>query len=126
MPGSSNPYGHFHRKLRTEFKALIDAGGVNCCRCGQSIPPGAKFELDHADDRNGYKGAAHPFCNQSAGGAKAARNRLTANQSDDMLRCGMENPPIGTISNNGKRIKSASGSWPCLWVHRLLTSGNTS
>jgi hypothetical protein len=37
-----------------------------CTRCGLPIRPDEEFDLDHADDGNGYLGVAHVSCNRSA------------------------------------------------------------
>lgn len=42
----------------------VAAGGVLCVRCGESISPLEGFDLDHADNGNGYLGAAHISCNR--------------------------------------------------------------
>jgi hypothetical protein len=114
-------YGTHHQRMRKAAKALVDAGGVNCCRCGKPIPPGAPFDLDHSDeDRTKYQGVSHPACNRAAGARKNGSN----GPSDDCLYTGMDNVPIGTISNGGRMVKVEPGGWRAVWVHRIVTSGN--
>lgn len=52
--------------MRRRLEALVAAGLATCARCGQPIAKGAQFDLDHADDRNGYIGVSHPRCNRGA------------------------------------------------------------
>lgn len=63
-------YGTQHEKLRARWAPRVAAGVVPCARCGMRIPPGAAWDLDHDDDRRGYRGPAHASCNRSAGAAK--------------------------------------------------------
>jgi hypothetical protein len=48
---------------------------VDGVELGGFIAPGQPWDLDHTDDRRGYLGAAHRFCNRSAGARK--RNAKT-------------------------------------------------
>lgn len=57
-------YGSQHQKLRRAMAQEVAAGGVLCVRCGESISPLEGFDLDHADNGNGYLGAAHISCNR--------------------------------------------------------------
>lgn len=67
-------YGTTHQRLRTQWRARIDQGGVTCTRCGQPIHKHAPFDLGHNDtDRTKYNGPEHPECNRSAGGRSATR-----------------------------------------------------
>lgn len=71
-------YGYPHRKLRA---ALIkDAIGKPCVRCGMPMLRGQQLDLDHTEDRTGYRGMAHAHCNRTAGavkGGKARRRKRT-------------------------------------------------
>jgi len=59
-------YGGPHQAIR---KALLPyAVGSACARCSRAILPGQQVDLDHNDDRVGYRGWSHPRCNRSAGG----------------------------------------------------------
>lgn len=56
-------YGYQHQKERARWKPIVEAGGVNCARCGNPIIPGTKWHLDHNDNGEGYRGASHATCN---------------------------------------------------------------
>lgn len=73
-PGSTTErgYGWQHQQLRDEWKPKVDAGTVACARCRQRIAPGSPWQLGHTDDRSGYQGPEHRYCNESAGGRKGA------------------------------------------------------
>ena len=113
-------YGRRHRNVRVQVEEQVNAGGVNCCRCGRPIQPGADFHLDHNDDGPGYKGAAHPDCNISAneGGWRSRKGQQVA-RSMDQLYCGRVHAPVGTISSNGNMIKHDGGGWRPVWVHEM-------
>jgi hypothetical protein len=70
---SSQGYGTDHQKLRRQL--LATAVGRLCTRCGQPIQPGQPVDLDHTDDRRGYRGMAHRSCNRAAGGRRGAARR---------------------------------------------------
>ena len=55
-----------HQRARTVATRLVRAGGARCSRCGLPIRPDEEFDLDHADDGNGYLGVAHVSCNRGA------------------------------------------------------------
>jgi hypothetical protein len=56
-------YGAEHRRLRKQWEVRVAAGGVRCSRCNEPILPGEPFDLDHDQDRSGYLGASHEWCN---------------------------------------------------------------
>lgn len=68
-------YGGQHQAIRAAN--LPYAYGKPCTRCGQPMLPGQDLDLDHFDDRGGYRGFAHARCNRSAGG-KLGRARQLA------------------------------------------------
>jgi hypothetical protein len=66
-------YGYQHQQLR---RALLPyAYGKDCPRCGHTMQRGQQLDLDHTDDRAGYKGMAHATCNRSAGAVKGMAQR---------------------------------------------------
>jgi hypothetical protein len=73
-------YGSEHRRLRAHWQQVIDAGEeVLCVRCYRPILPRLHaFDLDHTEDRLGWLGPAHRFCNRSHAARKG--NALRAQQ----------------------------------------------
>lgn len=69
-------YGWSHQQARLDaIKHMPD--GQPCTRCGLPMwKAGAKLlDLDHSDDRAGYRGMAHRACNRRAGQAAGTRAR---------------------------------------------------
>lgn len=65
-------YGAAHQKLRTRWAPEVEAGLVDCYRCGHWIQPGTPWDLGHDDhDRSIYTGPEHMTCNRAAGARKA-------------------------------------------------------
>lgn len=66
-------YGSRHQSMRAKVKPAVDAGLVDCWRCGQRIQAGEAWDLGHDDaDRSVYRGPEHANqCNRSAAGRKA-------------------------------------------------------
>jgi hypothetical protein len=62
-------YGARHQELRRRL--LPTAIGRPCSRCGQPMLAGQALDLDHTDDRRGYRGFAHAECNRRAAGYKS-------------------------------------------------------
>jgi hypothetical protein len=70
-------YGWTHQKARQ--RAVRDLrDGQPCPRCGQAMwrSQAKLLDLDHTDDRAGYRGLAHRACNRRAGQAVGARQRV--------------------------------------------------
>jgi len=64
-------YGSRHQKLRDQWAPKVAAGVVNCARCGEPIPPDAKWDLGHVDgDRTRYQGPEHRRCNRATAGRR--------------------------------------------------------
>ncbi len=63
-------YGGPHARLRAQWKPRVDAGQAWCVKCGSWIQPGTPWDLDHTDDRAGWRGPAHRGCNRSDGQRK--------------------------------------------------------
>jgi hypothetical protein len=72
-------YGADHRRARRQAIAAMQ-DGQPCARCGRPMwrSDAALLDLDHDDDRTGYRGLAHRGCNRRAGQAVAARRRRSA------------------------------------------------
>jgi hypothetical protein len=56
-------YGAAHYRARERLTPLVEAGLVDCARCGERIQPAESWHLDHADDRRSYLGPSHAVCN---------------------------------------------------------------
>jgi len=69
-------YGASHVRERKRWAVIVSRGQAICSRCHRTILPGTAWDLDHTDDRTGYSGPAHRYCNRRAGAAK--RNRRAA------------------------------------------------
>jgi hypothetical protein len=72
-------YRSAHVAERRKWALRVATGTVACARCGFLIEPGAKFDLDHADDGSGrYIGISHVHCNRRAGALRGAALRRAA------------------------------------------------
>jgi hypothetical protein len=78
VAGSPARYGHQHKKLREAVAAQVATGAVACARCGGLIVRGDAWDLDHADDGNGYLGPSHAACNR----ATASHGRIESYEDD--------------------------------------------
>lgn len=69
-------YGWAHQRARQRAIAAM-ADGQACSRCGGPMwrSQARLLDLDHTDDRSGYRGLAHRACNRRAGQAKGMRGR---------------------------------------------------
>lgn len=65
-------YGTAHQKLR---RVLMKAWrpGDPCARCGRPMWDKKRIDLGHTDDRTGYRGLEHAYCNRRAGAGNANR-----------------------------------------------------
>jgi hypothetical protein len=57
-------YGYAHQQERKRWKPVVEAGQAVCARCNEPIAPDAKWDLDHTDDRQAYRGPSHRACNR--------------------------------------------------------------
>ena len=87
-------YGSNHDARRRQIKPLVDSGNAICSRCGNPISPRERWHLDHTDNREGYLGVSHAFCNLSAAGIKTAKRN--ANTGLRWSRIWFETVPPGT------------------------------
>jgi hypothetical protein len=73
---SKRGYGWAHQQARKRALAAMP-DGAPCTRCGGPMwrSQGKLLDLDHTDDRTGYRGLAHRACNRRAGQAKGVRRR---------------------------------------------------
>ena len=59
-------YGRAHQRMRRDWAPLVEAGQVDCWRCGERIPSGDPWDLGHDDiDRAKYRGPEHQRCNRA-------------------------------------------------------------
>lgn len=75
---SQRGYGWEHQQARA--KAIRDLNdGDPCSRCGGPMfrAESKGLDLDHRDDRIGYRGLAHATCNRRVGQAVAVANRTS-------------------------------------------------
>jgi len=64
----ANGYTKRHEAERKRWKPKVDAGLVNCWRCGQWLDPAQPWDLGHDDqDRTKYRGPECIACNRGAG-----------------------------------------------------------
>jgi hypothetical protein len=64
---SDGGYGWDHQRLRESLRPAVEAGEVDCWRCGLRIEPGSLWDLGHDDrDRSVYRGPEHRGCNRAA------------------------------------------------------------
>lgn len=81
---TSRGYGTRHQAERKHWTPLVEAGVLDCVRCGYSILPGSRWHLDHADDGVSYLGPAHARCNLKAA-ARRGNKLMRAKQALDAL-----------------------------------------
>ena len=64
-------YGSRHQEIRKRLLPL--AIGRPCSRCGNPMLDPKDIDLDHSDDRKGYRDGlfSHSSCNRSAAGFKS-------------------------------------------------------
>lgn len=71
-------YGSAHQRARLEWAPRVEAGEVNCRRCGRWIAPGSPWHMGHDDfDRTLPAEPEHRYCNVTAP-AKKRRARAMA------------------------------------------------
>ena len=70
-------YDAAHKRERRRWEPIVEAGGAKCVFCDRLIDPKGPWDLDHDEDRTGWRGPAHVKCNRSAGQANAMASRRT-------------------------------------------------
>jgi hypothetical protein len=82
---SDSGYGWEHQQLRESWRPAVEAGQVDCARCGEPIFPGALWDLGHDDhDRTVYRGPEHRACNRGA----SARALNSSRRQRELCWCG--------------------------------------
>ncbi len=70
----SRGYGRHHKQLRKQWAPQVEAGHIDCARCGAPIRPGTPWDLGHNDhDRTRYSGPEHRRCNRGAPSRRLAQ-----------------------------------------------------
>jgi hypothetical protein len=80
-PPDARGYGAEHRAERARVGEIVAAGAAVCSICSRPIRPGAAWHLDHAPDRQSYRGAAHASCNAKDGARRGARAAAKARRA---------------------------------------------
>lgn len=68
-------YGASHRRLRAQWAPRVEAGVVDCARCGERITPGEPWDLGHVDGKRAYSGPEHATCNRATAKHRAEREQ---------------------------------------------------
>ena len=69
-------YGWAHQVLRRRWAPQVEAGLVDCARCGLRLEPGQAWDLGHNDlDRSRYTGPEHARSADCPAGGNRATNR---------------------------------------------------
>lgn len=68
-------YGADHKRERARWRPLVEAGVVNCAKCGWPIrhdptKVGGGWHLGHDETRLAYTGPEHDKCNWADGGRR--------------------------------------------------------
>lgn len=77
-------YGRAHKAERAKWKPRVEAGGVDCAKCGLPIAHDATWDLGHTEDRKGWTGPEHPGCNRATGGSNG--NRVMRERTQTIVR----------------------------------------
>ena len=103
--GSTNDrgYGWKHQCLRAKWTPKVNAGDVDCWRCGQPIIPGQRWDLGHHDtDRSITIGPEHALARDCpAGGNRATAGRRKAKRQARPAALAFFTPPTPTNHNLG-------------------------
>ena len=71
-PSNQRGYGYRHQVIRKRLAPNVNAGLVDCWRCGQRIEEGEPWDLGRVDGSNKteYAGPEHVRCNRAVAGRK--------------------------------------------------------
>lgn len=103
-------YGWQHQKARMRFLAEMHEGDP-CARCEKPMFKTEPLDLDHTDDRNGYRGLAHRACNR----ATAGRRR---NQGDPLPYMPGAKTSKCPVCGGAKRADTLTCGRACGWEWR--------
>jgi len=109
-------YGAVHQRLRRALAREVEQGGVCCVRCGLPIGEHEPWDLDHADDGNGYRGAAHRACNRQTSTHRAGKRATASTERLNLDANGIFEDPVGTYwrvepGNPKSRPQRVSRRW---------------
>jgi hypothetical protein len=110
-------WGNAHQRRRAAIAPTVNAGRATCARCGEPIHAGEEWHLDHSDDRAGYLGVSHAYCNLRAAAQKTNGSRPAPQFEERTYRWSQrwfDDPPVGTINLDGGRnpeIHTGNGEW---------------
>ena len=97
-------YGYQHQAKRRAWKTRVNAGGVNCWRCGHPIPPGSRWELGHDDhDRTITRGPEHYLCNRRAAERKTHAIKRAKAASQTRWQASTHGSPPTTATLTSRR-----------------------
>lgn len=103
-------YGGEHQAVRRAN--LPYAYGAPCGRCGRPMLAGQPLDLDHNDDRVGYRGFAHARCNRSAGGKVGRARQLTRRTAKGWAKTMLTEVVLGVeISEDRRHTSIAAAGW---------------
>jgi hypothetical protein len=93
-PGSTaaRGYGAKHKAERKRWEPQVNAGLVNCWRCGWLIAPGQPWDLGHDDyDRSVWRGPEHRHSRHCPAGGNRRAGAIKGNKMRGARRRGQVN-----------------------------------
>jgi hypothetical protein len=131
--GRTSTSGTAHKQLRAQYAALLkQRGSLPCCRCGQPIVHGEPWDLDHDDDRQGWRGPAHRRCNRRAGqlasaalrrGRPLPERQAAAVRMKQWQRAGEANATVTTPAKPRLMMAMPIRRTPSRWLPAVTTVG---
>jgi Tol biopolymer transport system component len=110
--------GTQHRQKRALIAPFVNEGTARCVLCSELIEPGTPWDLDHREDRRGYRGPSHQHCNRSDGAKRGNAARYRTSWAPDgsrivFKRCGSHSPcAIWSVSPDGRNLRRLSPRCP--------------